>query len=303
MAVIWTDQVRRGGKARIPDVAGRLLPDGLVSEIEEEGVDEPIEELRLRRGRRAALTQATGTRLLHYVTEPWEMDELMLRICDGSVYAHRDTVAEGYVTLEGGVRVGICGRAATEGERIIGVYDADSLNFRFPRIITGLGESVERWIRRERRGVLIYGPPGSGKTTVLRSLCMRLGSGNDPWRIAVVDSRGELGAGLSDSSLTVDVLRGYPRRAGVEIAVRTMNPQLVVCDELGEPNEARSILALQNCGVPFLASAHAGSVEELLRREGMLYLHRGHLFGLYVGLQREREGVRYTETPWEDVSI
>jgi stage III sporulation protein AA len=131
---------------------------------------------------------------------------------------------------------------------------------------------------------------------------MSLGGGDEPWRVAVVDSRGELGMGLEDPALTVDILTGYPRAKGVEIAARTMNPQLIVCDELGDPREAEAILALQNCGIPFLASAHAGSTEELLRREGLLRLHRGRVFGLYVGLRRQGGRMSCTETPREALS-
>ena len=102
----------------------------------------------------------------------------------------------------------------------------------------------------------------------------------------------------------MDVLTGYPRPRGIEIATRTMNAQLIVCDELGDAAEAEAIVAAQNCGVPFVASAHGDSVAGLLRRTGILRLHRAGVFGAYVGIRRPPWGgeFSYTVTEWEEAN-
>ena len=141
--------------------------------------------------------------------------------------------------------------------------------------------------------MLVYSPPGEGKTTLLRGVAAALASGAEAWRVAVIDSRGELGFSLDDASLCIDVLAGYPRALGLEIAARTMNAQLIVCDEIGGVDEARAIISAQNCGVPLLASAHGESVRSIMRRDGIRELHLAGVFGAYVGIKRRGIGIDY----------
>ncbi len=302
VAAVVVQRIHRAESDEIGSLLGAWLPEALLREIGEvsRGMGR-IEELRLRRGRYAALTDSAGTRLLSYITAPHIMDELVEELCGGSLYAHRETISEGYLTLSGGIRVGICGRAAVENGRLTGVYDVSSLNFRFPKHIRNLGAPICRLIGEEGIGVLIYAPPGVGKTTLLRSVCEKLAGREYMRRVAVVDTRGELGFGMTDPALTLDILTGYPRALGVEIAARTMNAQLIVCDEIGERAEAEAILAVQNCGVPFLATAHGSTAEGVLRRSGLRLLHEARVFGAYVGIRRKNGGFEYTVTKWEDV--
>lgn len=289
---------------RLPARICELLPRELCEEIDTLGSSVgQIEELRLRTERASALTTERGTVRLRTVIHRREMEEILLRLCNGSLYAHRDTIAAGYLTLPEGIRVGICGRASVEGEKILGVYDVSALNFRFPSRRLGLGAPIVRLLRERRdgRGVLIFAPPGEGKTTLLRSVAAQMASGSDARRVAVIDTRGELGFSLEGRDLSVDVLSGYPRGLGIEIATRTMNAELIVCDELGEEKEAAAILAAQNSGVPFVATAHAENVDGLLRRTGIRRLHEARVFFAYVGIRRPRGGgeFTYTVTDWE----
>ncbi len=299
MATVIQHGTRYTKMSAIPVQIEALLPEGLCSEIRRmEGRTGRIEELRLRCGRQSALTVAGGTVPLSYSMTREEMDELFLKLCDGSVYAYRDSIAKGFLTLAGGIRVGLCGRASLEGDRIMGIYDVDGLNVRFPCGLLPVGDRICRLLR-SKGGVLIYAPPGEGKTTLLRSVAAKMARGAEAWRVAVVDSRGELLTGFSDPALSLDVLTGYPRALGIEIALRTMNPQLIVCDEIGEEAEAESILRAQHAGVPFLASAHGAHPAGLLRRSSILSLHRAEVFATYVGIRRRRGEVEYAYDVWE----
>jgi stage III sporulation protein AA len=178
---------------------------------------------------------------------------------------------------------------------VAGVYDVSALNIRLPTHIKSVGEPICKLIRamRERKGVLIYSPPGVGKTTLLRSVAYKMASGISPWRVSIIDTRGELALSFDGSGATVDLLTGYPKSVGIEIAARTMNPELMVCDEIGDAEEARAIIGAQNCGVPLLASAHGADLGGLLRRTGIRELHIAGVFGAYVGIERVRNESEY----------
>lgn len=304
MATVIFETKKR--EATLPEILRSLLPYRLVDEIRASGAS-GIEEIRLRSGRVSSLTTPTGNVPLKTVLSCLELDAILQGACDGSLYAHSETLCQGYVTLAGGIRIGVCGHATVENGNIIGVYGVSGLNIRLPGARRRVGVPICRLLRQSRGegGVLIYSAPGVGKTTLLRSVAAQMASGERPWRVAVVDTRGEIAPFLDATSLCVDVLLGYPKPIGIGIACRTMNAQLIVCDEIGDCEEAEAIAAAQNCGVPFVATAHAASLEGLLRRSAMLTLHRARVFTHYVGIERRVGGGEflYRMTEWEEADV
>ena len=285
----------------LPRFLGELLGPLLCEEIEG-AVPEGwlVEEVRLRRGRCASVT-ANGTNLrLSTVLTGAQMEALLLAMCTGSLYAHGETLGEGYLVLPSGVRVGVCGRAAVVGGRVTGVESISAFCIRVPHGAPEVGyEICEIFGRLQKtRGVLLFSPPGVGKTTVLRGVAARLAR---DLRVAVVDTRGELGALDGDETLLLDVLSGYPRGRGIGIAVRTMAAEVILCDEVGDLGEAREIVAAHTGGVPLIATAHAASVRELLSRPGMRLLHESRVFGAYVHVSRGSAPFSYDfdVTEWE----
>lgn len=272
----------------IPPLLESSLPYGLVEEITQFSAQGKIEEIRIRRDRRASLVLSGRNIMLNYKADQGEISEIITRMCKGSLYAYSDTINQGYISLPDGIRVGVGGRASCEGEKIIGVYDISSLCIRIPHRQKRVGDEVCNLLRRfnSTKGILIYSPPGVGKTTLLRGCVSILAGGENPMRTLVIDTRGELGFALDSDNLCLDVLSGYPRRLGIEIATRSMNAQLIVCDEIGDYEEAMTLVSSHNCGVPLIASAHASSLSELLCRTGIRLLHEAGIFGAYVGITR-----------------
>ena len=271
------------------------------------GVRGEWEELHLRVGRACSVTVGGENRRVDLTWSREDMDALVVRLCDGSLYAHRESINLGYIAPGDGIRVGICGRAFFEmqesGTQLLGVRNIDALCFRFPRPLRSVGRCLAARLRTDfPAGALIYAPPGVGKTTLLRALAEQFSRGEYALRVAVVDSRCELDdGGFSDEAL-LTFLSGYPKGQGIEIAARSMSAQLILCDEIGNADEARAVLAAANCGVPVIATAHARSVKQLLCRPGFDLLHRAAVFGSYVGIARiagERD-YRYHITAWED---
>lgn len=285
MATVINTQAER--KSDVLSVISAVLPYKLADELRKVFLEcRHVEELRCRRDRRACVTVSGKSIILNYVTDGNDMENIMSALCHNSVYAFKDTILEGYITVECGIRAGVCGRAVTDGGKLLGVYDISGLNIRFPSDIRNIGEPVCRLLREGCGGVLIYSPPGVGKTTLLKSVIRKLSSGACAKRVSVIDTRGELNSFLVGETLFADVLVGYPRSKGIEIATRTMGAELIVCDEIGDPAEADAIISATNCGVPFIATAHGSSVKEIMKRTGIKKLHDSSVFEYYVGIKR-----------------
>ncbi len=286
----------------LPSVLDASLPQRLTDAVHRLCVPCP-EELRLHAKRYATVRAGDHTYKTAVALSAGEIAQTLKQMCGGSLYAYAETINQGYLTLEGGIRVGVCGSAATEGGRIIGVNSITGLTVRIPHavnvptqpllgILSALSSSA---------GLLLYSPPGVGKTTLLRNLAKLLSSPAFGQCTVVVDSREELAWTLDGEDLELDVLVGYPRALGIEIAVRSLSAQVILCDEIGSVADAEAILSAANCGVPLVATAHARTVQELLRRPPLRRLHDAHVFGTYVGLCRTPcEGLSYRITDWQE---
>lgn len=179
-------------------------------------------------------------------------------LCRHSVYAYEQELRQGYFTVPGGCRVGVAGQRGPEGFSTV-----TSLDLRVARWLTcPLPTEIQQTLSALFGGILVAGPPGSGKTTFLRSMITLLGRGDRVF--CVVDERGELlpGDGLPASrasAIPADVYSRWPKEQAIAMALRCMNPQAIVCDELGTEADAAAVEAGLACGVVFLASVHCES--------------------------------------------
>lgn len=254
-------------------------------------------EIRLRVGRELYITCGGFNIPCGVMCTAEDMDHTVRRLCGNSLYSHSETIREGYITTPGGVRAGICGRAVVDRGEIATVTDIASLNIRIPTRVRGAADAAYALLEEDSfsSGLLVYSAPGVGKTTLLRELAVKLASGEKAMRVAIVDSRCEIAAGINEA-ITADILSGYPRGKGIEIAIRTLSPQYIICDEISSAQDAEAVLEAGASGVRIIASAHAGSYAELCRSEFMKNLNREAVFGTYLGLLgRDRRGKYKTE--------
>lgn len=265
-----------------------------VAEVLTKYEENELLEIRLRADRPMTVTTSSGNQPTGLTLSEQELSETVSRLCDGSLHAYGDTIRQGFIPLPNGCRVGVCGRFSG-GE----VTAISSLSIRIPRTVKGIGAALcRRLLTIPGGGMLLYSPPGEGKTTLLRDIAATLSSPPYLCRVALIDSREELYRADAFRHTIADVYIGYPKAMAMELAIRTMTPQYLICDELGA-EEAESILALQNAGVPLIASAHACSLEALWQRPAMKQLREAGVFALFVGLRREGRGYYFHITEHE----
>lgn len=218
-----------------------------------------------------------------------QLDRVVERMCQGSVYARESEFAQGFLTLPGGHRVGMAGRlAASGGSYRLVPGNITSLNIRLSRQLRGAASQLLTRLGGPDGipSCLIFSPPGAGKTTLLRDLVRQIAVSR---QVSVVDERGELagsdelGPRLDLGPLS-DVLEFCPKAVGIMWVIRSMGPQVVATDELGAPADLSAVEEASRSGVTVLATCHGRSVKELLLRPGVGEMIRRGCFALLIGL-------------------
>ena len=217
------------------------------------------------------------------ITGESDMFDIVFALARRSLHSYQDMIANGFIPLSGGCKAGVAGCAVVKNGSVYSVSHFTGVNIRIAREYPGCSSAVLS-AAGGCRSFIIAGSPMSGKTTVLRDICRTLSSPSDtqPLKITVVDERDEIASlcfgGGADVGLHTDVLSLYPKAQGVDIALRTLSPDIIILDEIGASDEVQALLRAFNCGVSIIATAHAGSAAELLRRPNIKLLTDSGVF-------------------------
>ena len=268
---------------------------------------ERAEELRLRCGWPMAAVFPEGEVPLGGRKIVTQDLELLLEIASrASVHAVLSQLREGYLTIEGGHRLGLCGTAVLENGQMRNLRSLSSVSIRIARQHPGAALPLLSGLMEGGRlcSTLIAAPPGMGKTTLLRDLvrCISDGDGTPPLRVGLADERGEVAAlygGVPQLRVgrRTDVIEGCPKAQGVMLLLRAMNPQVLAMDEITAPEDVAALLTAAGCGAVLLATAH-GEGDELTRRPLYRTMLEERIFQRVVSIQRTEQGRSYTvETP------
>ncbi len=215
------------------------------------------------------------------------------RLCCYSVHSHLNGIVKGYVTMQGGHRAGITGTAVTDQSgKITSIRDVSGINIRISKEFKGCADTiVEKLFKDKNRSIIIAGPPSSGKTTVLRDLVRQLSSKGYYNKIALVDERQEIacvnsGIAQNDVGINTDILDCYPKKQAIIQAVKTLSPDIIAIDEVGEESEIDAIVSGVNSGVKCIVTVHAENFYEIIHRPHIARLLETYSFEKLVLLKK-----------------
>ena len=290
-----------------PDIRGRL-----------EGIDpiylRRIEEVRLRLGQPVQITgfgfdrflglteDVTSNPNMGLIVTEEHLARVIQAVTQASLYAVEDDLRKGFITMQGGHRVGVAGRAVLgAGGEIRSVRSINAVNIRVARERLGCAALLSRYAfdRDSLRplSMLLISPPQCGKTTLLRDLARLWSSGGiapgvPAAKVTIVDERSELAGSVDgrsqfDIGPRTDLLDGCPKAEGMRIAIRSLSPLVIVTDEIGREDDVKAVLDATHAGVAVVTSVHAASVEQWRQRPAMEGLYRSKAFERYVLIGRD----------------
>ena len=221
-----------------------------------------------------------------------DLRETMEYIGNYSLYAYEDEIRQGYLTIQGGHRVGIAGKAVMEDGKIKGIRHISCINLRIAHSVEGCADLVMPflWEKGEFCHTLIVSAPRCGKTTLLRDMIRQLSDGTRGHKgltVGVVDERSEIAGacrGVAQNRLGIrtDVLDGCPKAEGMMMLIRSMSPEVVAVDEIGTAEDLHALEAVLNCGCRVLATVHGNSMEDVRQKPLLGDLVERHVFQRYI---------------------
>ncbi len=264
-----------------------------------------LQEVRVRVGQPIFVVVNGRERGLDAVADAGLIREI-LNICTrNSLYAFEEELRQGFLTIEGGHRVGISGKMVADGGKIRTVRDVSSLNIRVAHQCLGCADPVipKLYADGMLQNTILLSPPGGGKTTLLRDLIRQVSNGGtyeglraEGMSVSVVDERSEIGASVRgipqcDLGCRTDVMDGCPKVLGMQMMIRAMAPRVVAVDEVGTREDLEALRDVMKCGCQLLVTAHGACVEDLKKKRVFDEMISEGMFSRYVVLSgRPRPG-------------
>ena len=270
---------------------------------------EELQEIRLRAGKPLILRQQgkeyflsrkgmlTRHKELAYLVSQEQIRTTMEYLGQFSLYAYEEELRQGFLTIQGGHRVGVSGKTIIENHQVKGVRQISCINIRFSHQVKGCADPVMPYVLHCQSvcHTLIISPPRCGKTTLLRDLIRQLSDGTEEFpgcTVGVVDERSEIGGSYqgipqNDVGIRTDLLDCCPKAEGMMMLIRSMSPEVIAVDEIGNYEDINGVEMILNSGCKLLATVHGSSIEDIQKKPLLERMIREHVFERYIILQGE----------------
>jgi stage III sporulation protein AA len=255
-----------------------ILPNSIKKQLEGFKYLDKLQEIRIKVDKPLFLVCNNQEYMVNYTSTAEDIKIVLQRISNYSIYAFEEEIKQGYITIQGGHRVGICGNCVVDKGNVKTIKHISSINIRVAREVIGCSEKILPYIVEEGKvlNTIIISPPKCGKTTILRDLTRNISNGINSidlngMNVSVIDERSEIGScyrGIPQMNMGVrtDILDNCPKSEGIIMAIRSMAPQVIVCDEIGTYKDIESVLIALNSGVNLITTIHGFGIEDLYNR-------------------------------------
>ena len=288
----------------------KLLPVTIAKEIETSEINfKTIQEIRVKIEKPIIIEDDMGEHMLSYNVTRDDMKVLTQRISNYSIYAFEEELKQGYITIEGGHRIGISGDCVIKDGSVKTIKNIYSLNMRISREIIGCGQKYIPYIISKGKilNTIIISPPKCGKTTILRDLARIISNGDknlnlNGKKVSIIDERSEIagcykGVPQLDVGLRTDIYDNCIKSEGIIMAIRDLSPEVVICDEIGKSVDIESLVQALNSGVNVITTIHGFSLQDLFNRPVFKELIDNNVFKRALILSN-RTGVGTIESIW-----
>lgn len=274
--------------------------------------EDKLEEIRIRNQRPIILKFNSEEVVVEYIVNSEEIKSILQLICENSIYSYQKQISSGFITLQGGHRVGLVGSCVIENNKIININYINSFNFRIARQVIDCSNDILKHILDiEKNSVfntLIISPPGCGKTTLIRDIARQVSSGNSEYNfkgitVGIVDERSEIaslykGVTQNDVGIRTDVIENVSKSIGIKILVRSMAPKVIIADEIGIYEDIDAINYALCSGCKGIFTAHGSSLEDIYKNPVLKKLIDAHVFQRLIFLDENKRGkVKFRDVP------
>jgi stage III sporulation protein AA len=261
-----------------------------------------LEEIRIRVDREILLKIGQVEYILNYIVSSKEILEILQKICDNSIYTYQNQICNGYITIKGGHRVGITGSIVFKEGQVINISHIYSLNFRIAKEIIGCSNKILKYILNIKENTvfnsIILSPPGRGKTTLLRDCVRNISDGIEEIgfkgiNVGVVDERGEIAAmykGIPQNDLgkRTDILDNVSKDIGMKMLIRSMNPNVIVADEIGTAEDVLAINYAVCSGIKGIFTAHGSTLNDIILNPILKKLYEIKVIEKIILIEKDR---------------
>lgn len=257
----------------------KLLPLNLAEELREIFINNlAVQEIRIKANKPVIVNLSYKEIILGFIPSIDELKQILVRISNYSLYAYEEEIRQGYITIKGGHRIGIAGECVLNKGEIKTIRNISSLNIRICHEVKGCSNEVMRYITKNDSifNTLIVSPPKCGKTTILRDMARNISNGMPLYnlkgkKVSVIDERSEIASCFNgipqlDIGIRTDILDNCFKKDGMIMAIRSLSPEIIICDEIGTYGEIEALNMAFNSGVNIIVTIHGYSIDDVYKR-------------------------------------